>query len=207
MQQTKASKLSFDPRPQMGLIFAEGFYRWLKHFSADKERLGRAMAHIFNLEHFYVSHQGEEITSIAALTDGRHIPVKLDKGTLTKELGFFRGRLAYKMLGKFFVEHKYPFDIKGNTGAVEFVVAATAFRGKGTTYALIEHMMGENKREDYILEVANDNTAAIKLYEKLGFHEFKRISAPSGSGFEHYIYMHCAPDENVRTEFYNKPLG
>jgi len=35
----------------------------------------------------------------------------------------------------------------------------------------------------------NNNTAAVHLYEKLGFKEIKRVKAPKGSGVNFFLYM------------------
>jgi ribosomal protein S18 acetylase RimI-like enzyme len=42
---------------------------------------------------------------------------------------------------------------------------------------------------EYILEVADTNTPAIRLFEKLGYKEFTRKPAPKKSGFSHFVYM------------------
>lgn len=66
------------------------------------------------------------------------------------------------------------------------VVTDEEFRGKGIAYELVSTVMQEAARElavtDYTLEVRVSNTAAIRLYEKLGF-----------------------VSEGVRPKFYEKP--
>lgn len=189
MEFLRADELSFDPRPQMGRIFAEGFYQWLKYFTKDKEKLSRAMAHIFILDHFYLAVEGDKIAAITACTDGKSPPVKLDKKILCQTLGFVAGRMAYMMLSKHLVNHPYPFEVMPQTGSIEFVATAPEFRGKGVAYGLIEHIMNAASYREYILEVASNNTSAIRLYEKLSFVEFKREPAPKQGGFEHFLYM------------------
>ena len=44
---------------------------------------------------------------------------------------------------------------------------------------------------EYILEVVDANTSAIRLYEKLGYVEFARKPAPKKSGFNYFVYMKC----------------
>lgn len=192
MDFSRANELSFDPHPQMGRIFVEGFYQWLKYFSKDKEKLSRAMAHIFILDCFYLAVEGDKIAAITACTDGKSPPVKLDKKTLCQTLGFIGGRMAYMMLSKHLVSHPYPFEIMPQTGSIEFVATAPEFRGKGAAFGLIKHLMNAASCSEYVLEVADNNTAAVKLYEKLGFTEFKRTPAPKQGGFEHFLYMRKA---------------
>lgn len=185
----RANELSFDPRPQMGMIFAKGFYQWLKYFTKDKDKLARTLTHMFILDYFYVAVEGNKIAAITACTDGKTPPIKLDKKTMCKMLGFIAGRIAYVMLTKHLVNHKYPFDVFTQTGSIEFVASAAEFRSKGAAHGLITHIIDATPYSEYILEVADNNTPAVRLYEKLGFVEFKRTPAPKGGGFNHLVYM------------------
>lgn len=190
MEYLKASELSFDPRPQMSRIFVEGFYtHGLKHFSKDKAKLAKALAHIFDLNSFYVAVENEEIMALIGCTAKKPPPIKLDKKILTQELGFIRGRFAYWGLNKFMVNHKYPFELSPRTGSIEFVATASEHRGKGVAFGLLSHVMEISPYPEYVLEVIDNNTTAIRLYEKLGYSEFMRTPAPKGSGFKHFIYM------------------
>ena len=189
MEYSKASELPFDPRQQMGRIFATGFYQWLKHFSKDVTNLAEAFAHIFELEHFYVAVQNGEIAAIVACTAGKPSPIRLDRKTLCRTLGFFRGNMACAVLTKSLINHVYPFELSGTTGTIEFVATAPEHRGKGVAGELITHVMDVMPFADYVLEVVDTNVAAVRLYEKLGFREFKRTPSPWGSGFNHFVYM------------------
>jgi len=45
--------------------------------------------------------------------------------------------------------------------------------------------------QDYVLEVVDNNTNAIRLYEKLGFAEIQRIAEKDAkrAGFGYRVYM------------------
>jgi len=186
----RADELAFDPRLQMGMIFAEGFYQWLQYFSKDKEKLARGAAHFFDLSQFFVALHGDDIAAIVACTDGRK-PISLDKQILRKELGFFRGWFAYTMLQKNLVENAYPFPLSPETGSIEFVVSSTKYRRMGSTQGLLDYVMDQMPYKDYVLEVVDTNTGAIALYEKLGFAEIQRLAEkhPKRSGFAYKLYM------------------
>lgn len=188
MEFIRADRLGFDPRPQMGRIFVEGFYQWLKHFSKDKDQLARAFAHVFDIERFVVAVEGDKIAAVAACSDKKTPLISLDKKILRQTLGLVAGSFAHKMLQKHLVEHDYPFKLEEGTGSIEFVAAAPEFRRQGATYRLIEHIMQTEPYSEYVLDVADNNTAAIALYEKLGFREFKRKAGPSNSGIN-FVYM------------------
>ena len=194
MEYVRTDKLPFDSRPQMGRIFVEGFYEWLRHFSKDKDKLSQAMAHIFDLECFYAAVQDGEITAIAACTDGKAPGVHFEKKELCQALGFVPGLISFFILTKRLVHHVYPFEYSKQAGFIEFVAVSPLHRRKGVAAALITHIMQTMPYDEYILEVADTNTSAVKLYERLGFVEFKRTKAPKGSGSNYFIYMKRAAD-------------
>jgi ribosomal protein S18 acetylase RimI-like enzyme len=55
----------------------------------------------------------------------------------------------------------------------------------------MNHFFALPQYDEYILEVADTNTAAVKLYEKLGYKEFKRIKEKHSriSGINYLIYV------------------
>ena len=173
----KADSLDFDPRPQMAKIFAEGFAHLFSAFSKDTELLAKAFAHVFVLQYFYVALQGKTIAAIVACTNGIS-PIVFDKKICKKELGFLRGWIAHNQLTKYIVNHKFPFDFTPNMGRIEIVGSAANFRGKGIAYGLIKHTIESTPFDEYVLEVIDDNTGAIKLYEKLGFETFDKVKMP-----------------------------
>lgn len=191
MKFVKADELSFDPRPQMGRIFAEGFYHWLNIFSSDRERLARAFAHIFDLSVFFAAVEDSDVAAVTACAGGKKASVHFDKKTLRRELGFVRGSFAYIILKKHLEEHNYPFELSPNTGSIEFVAASPEYRRRGAAYGLIDYIMKVTAYSEYVLEVADTSTAAAALYEKLGFKEFKRVKDPDGkhSGVNYFVYM------------------
>jgi len=189
MKFLKANSCTFDPRPQMGKILAEGFYEHgLKSISKNKGKLADALAHAFCLDKFYLAVEGENILGFAACTNGK-APILLSKKDLIRGLGFIRGRIAFWALNKFMVNHHYPFEILDTMGVIEFVTTSPEHRGKGVAGKLIAYIMDDKQNDSYILEVADTNTSAIRVYEKLGFVEFIRIPAPKSVDFKNLVYM------------------
>jgi len=186
----QADKLEFDPRPQMGEIFAEGQAHLFTSFSKDTKRLAKAFAHIFDLRYFYLAVDENVVTAMAACTDG-FSPIKFDKNTCRKELGFVRGWLAYSILTKYIVNHKFPFDFITGMGRIEIVGTAGKFRDKGIAYGLLKHIMESTPFIEYVLEVIDNNVGAIKLYEKLGFETFQKVIDKNSkqSGINAFLYM------------------
>lgn len=186
-----ASKLNDSAQAAISAIFVDGFYQWLKYFSKDKQKLSRAFAHMFNLDVFYAAQIDSNVAGIAALNDGTAPTVRLDKREMQKHLGFFMGWFAYKMLKREFEDKQYPFDMPPGTGYVEFVSTASAYRGKGVATAIMEHFFALPQFHEYVLEVADTNENAMRLYEKLGFQEFQRVEMKNKkqSGVNFLVYM------------------
>jgi len=184
----RADKIDFDTRPQLSRVFVEGFYDWIRHFHKDKDKLTEAFIHIFDLSHFYVALDGENIAAMVACTQG-YAPISLDRKIFAKVLGFFCGNITYFMLKRHMVRNAYPFNLSKQTGSIEFVATAPDYRKRGIAHDLIIHVMEANPYNSYVLEVADTNTGAFNLYEKLGFKEMKRVKAPRRSGVDYFLYM------------------
>ncbi|WP_264737806.1 GNAT family N-acetyltransferase [Cytobacillus firmus] len=175
---------------EMSTIFVDCFYQWLNYFSKDKAKLYRTFVHMFNTEVFYTAAVDNHIAAITACTN--NIPsVKLKYSEFRKHLGLIMGSISYIILKKEFEKKQYPFQISEKMGAIEFVATSVNYRGQRVATELLKTIMDSTSYDEYVLEVADTNTAAIKLYEKLGFAEFMRISQKHSkrSGVNYLVYM------------------
>jgi|SRR5690554_5145728 len=189
MIEVKQASMVENSNEYLADIFVEGFYNWLYFFSKDKAKLKRAFKHIFILDKFYVGIQTGKVVGMTAVSDGKSLVVKLNKKDLTKNLGFIKGRLAYIVLRKEFEtigKHDLPM-----LPEIAFVSVLKEYRRQGVAETIINHIIKLNLYDKYLLEVADNNTSAIKLYEKLGFIEYQRIPVKNAkqAGFENYLYM------------------
>jgi len=199
MMYIRADRLDFDPRPQMARIFADGFYQWLKYFSEDKDKLGKAFEHIFNLRYFFVAIENGEILAQVSCADDSITSVSFEPRFLRTELGLVYGTIAYIMLKRNIIDRKYPFKLPANTGVIELVATYPSHQGKGIAHDLLAHVMDNTRYDDYVLEVADTNAAALRLCKKLGFNEFKRTAGPGRrGGFDYYLYMRKIKSLSVR---------
>lgn len=193
---TRADKLPYDPRIHLSRIFAEGFYNWMKKYSADVGQLAAAFEHAFIPKHFYVALDGGEIAAMAAITQN-FSPIELSRREFVRTMGFLRGNYTYCRLRKHMIRNSYPFPLSDDTGTIEFVATAPTCQNQGIAHALLQYLIAVTPYNAYILEVADTNAHAVKLYTKLGFKEMKRIKAPWRSGVNHFIYMrNSSPSKN-----------
>jgi ribosomal protein S18 acetylase RimI-like enzyme len=172
-------------------IFVEGFYQWLKYFSKDKAKLKKAFAHMFNPEVFYIAVIGDKVAGITACNDGAVPSVILNHREFRRHLGFFMGTIAYYLLRQEFEKKQYPFEITKGMGLIEFVATSDQYRGQGVATTIISHIINITPYKEYALEVADTNTNAVKLYEKLGFTDFMKVKDKHSkqSGINYFVYM------------------
>ncbi|WP_338787190.1 GNAT family N-acetyltransferase [Metabacillus sp. FJAT-53654] len=187
----RASEAERNIRNEMSTIFVDGFYQWLKYFSKDKAKLYKTFAHMFNIEVFYTAVVDDNIAAIAACSTKNIPSVRLKYSEFRKHLGLFMGSIAYVILKKEFEKKPYPFQISENMGAIEFVATSVNYRGHGVATELLKSIMDSTSYHEYVLEVADTNTNAIKLYEKLDFAEFMSIPQKHSekSGVNNLVYM------------------
>ncbi|MDB8541897.1 GNAT family N-acetyltransferase [Turicibacter sanguinis] len=100
-------------------------------------------------------------------------------------LGFFKGLKFYFNLVNSGLTLK-PYQIYINTLAVD-----EAYRRLGIGTLLLEECMLKSCGHEYLLDVIDVNTGALKLYESLGFKVLKRKKQmfAKQAGFNECIYM------------------
>jgi ribosomal protein S18 acetylase RimI-like enzyme len=81
-----------------------------------------------------------------------------------------------------------------NTRFIEFVGTAPKFRGRGLASHIIQHIIENKPSNEYVIEeVADMNTPAMRLYEKLGFEEYRRKPVPKKvakkMGIHHFLSL------------------
>jgi len=189
MEYLKATDLPFNPRVQISALVVEAYYDLLQHFKKDVHKITMALAESVLLEYFYVAVVNGEVAAIVACKKDKPPPVKLEKRVLAKHLGLIMGNIAYPVINKHMLEHRYPFKLSEQTASIEIVAVAAKYRGQGIAQGLTEHVMNELPYKNYVLEVVDTNRAAIGLYEKMGFSEIARVAAPKNAGFNHFLYL------------------
>lgn len=188
----RADQTDLNVRSQMAEVFADGFTQWLGFFSKDRNIISKAFAHIFVENQFYVALSGDKVAAMAACTDGTDLSVKLNTRQLIRHLGFYKGMLAGLLLKR---ELQVPFNNPGGDKcSIEYVGTALEFRGQGAASQVITYIIESTPYKVYLIEeVADTNIPAIKLYEKLGFKEYKRKSfsrkVAEKNGINHLISL------------------
>lgn len=183
-------------RRRISEVFVDGYGQHLAFFSKDHHKLAQALEHMFVLDVFYVALVDGAIAGIAACTDGKIKSITSDSRELIKHLGFFKGILA-SIVFKQVLEK--PHIITGDRIAwVELVATAAKYRGQGVASAIMSYLFTLPQYDEYVLEVADTNANAVRLYQKIGFREFKRVKHKHSrlSGVNYLIYMKYQKQQN-----------
>lgn len=186
----RASELGESARKKISEVFVDGFGEHLTYFSKDRKNLERAFEHMFVLDHFYVGIIEEEIAGITTCSNGKAPSINQSKKELIKHLGFFKGTIANIVFKREF--QKPPIVTGDQIASVGFVATASKHRGKGVATAILNYLLTLPQYNEYVLQdIADTNTPAINLYEKLGYKEFIRIKQKHSkiTGINYYLSM------------------
>jgi ribosomal protein S18 acetylase RimI-like enzyme len=193
MEIKKAIDFDENIKEKISEVFVDAYGKDLNFFSKDKNKLIKALAHMFVLEYFYIAIIDNEIAGMAVCIDKEHFCINHNIKTLIKYLGIIKGLGAYILFKHYFNKYpKYPVEVDGNTASVEFVATRTGHRKKGVASSIIKHLLTLLEYKDYVLEVADTNTNAFELYKKLGFREVYRKELKFGkkcAGLNYFVYM------------------
>lgn len=185
-----ATELGEGYRRAIAGVFVDGFGADLSYFSKDPDTLTDALAHMLVLDLFHVGLVGGQPAGIVACSDGRRLSVRHDARELRRHLGLVKGTVADVVFRREF-QQTLPYAREG-LASLEFVATAAPFRGRGVATAIIQHLLALPQYDEYVLETISDvNTPALRLYEKLGFTEFKRkkVRHTRLTGIGHYVSM------------------
>ena len=145
-------------------VFVDGYYDLLSMLCPDKEKLIAALAGGFNENVFYIAYLDGKPVGISACSYGAERALRLDKDRLCDAIGEEIGTSAYENLrGEFHPPLTYP----DNTAYIECVAIVPEAQGKGVATKLMKYILENAPYSEYILEVADTNAAARKVYEKL----------------------------------------
>lgn len=182
------SELDTSYRKEVSQLFVESYYKDLKFLTKDCQKLSHGLEHIFNADVIFVALDKEKIVGMLACANNKKRALTLDKKEYIKHFGHFKGRISFNIMSKIF---HAPLDYSDETTYIEAVATSVAARGKGVATQLMNHVFEKLSYTSYVLDVADTNTKAIRLYEKLGYQEFKRMPAkfPKQMGFNYSVYM------------------
>lgn len=175
-------------RNSVALCIAEGFEKDFSVLCKDNQRVADAIAAGLNMERFYVAGMDGDIAGVLAISDRNGRAARVEKASLKKQFGFLKGFIGALVLKEEFEgQLEYPIT----TGYIEFVAVRKKFRKQGIATIMLKESMSLAAYQDFVLDVTDINSNAIKCYTNIGFEEFKRIPEKHGKqkGFNEKIFM------------------
>lgn len=175
-------------RDAVAMCIAEGFEKDFSVLCKDNQKVADAIANGLNMERFYVADVDGNVAGVLAISDCNGRAARVEKVSLKKQLGIFKGIIgAFVLKEEFEKQLEYPVT----TGYIEFVAVRKKYRKQGIASNMLRESMLLTNYQDFVLDVTDINEKAIRCYSSIGFEEFKRIPEKHGKqkGFNEKIYM------------------
>ncbi|RCV57589.1 GNAT family N-acetyltransferase [Marinitenerispora sediminis] len=185
-----AARLGEGYRRRITEVFVGGFGPDFASLSKDPRRLADAFEHMLVLDTFHVGLVDGRPAGIAALTDGVRPSTRHSAAELRRHLGLVRGTIADLAFRSEF-QGGVP-GIRPGAASIEFVATSPDYQGRGVATAVLDHLLALPGYTEYVLaDVADTNTAALSLYRKLGFTEYRRrrVRHTRWTGIRYYVSL------------------
>lgn len=183
-------------RTDIAKVLVRGFAEDFSSFSTDSERLAAAFAPLLVLENWRLTLVQGAPAAVAFVTEGSQEAFAPRWGPMRRELGLLRGTITHLVVRTQFVGSREGAGLPG-LGEIGFVATDPDHRGRGAAKALMQSILAEEDGvEDFlVLEVKDTNEAALGLYRRVGFEEFRRRPArfAKRAGFHHYVDLRRVP--------------
>ncbi|SDM56947.1 GNAT family N-acetyltransferase [Allokutzneria albata] len=186
----RADELGEGARGRVADVFARGFAEDFSYFSKDPGVLADAFAHMLLLDRFHVVCVDGEPAAIATLTTGTEQCFAPKWGPMREHLGLLRGTICYFVVRKQFMA--VSDGVTEGVGEIGFVTTAPGYQRRGLGTVLLRHLIATPGFRAFVLEEIKDtNEAALGLYRKLGFTEYRRRPQKHAAraGFDAYVSM------------------
>jgi ribosomal protein S18 acetylase RimI-like enzyme len=164
--------------------FQEGFLKMTKNLD-DVTQL--FMSSIIPTR-FLVATESNQLIGIIACCDANGRAIKLKIKDCQKYLGMLKGTAAFIVMHHEYCKQlKYPINI----GYIEFVVVDHSSRQRGLATHMLYELISSTQYSEYLLDVSDNNQAAIKCYLKFGFkiRAKRRVMLAKLKGFKAKIIM------------------
>jgi ribosomal protein S18 acetylase RimI-like enzyme len=186
----RGDELGESYRRRISDVLVQGFAEDFSFFSSDPVTLADLFEHMILLDRFYVAVVDGEPAAVASLTTKDQQCFAPHWREFRRTLGLWRGLVAYFVVRTQFLA---VYDgAREGLAEIGFVATAPAHQGRGVGTALLTRLLDLPAYREYVVEEIKDtNAAALGLYAKLGFTEYKRRSErfAKRAGFSEYISM------------------
>lgn len=166
----KLSDLSDEYKEKSIELFIDGFGHLFSFFK-DKKIMKEFFLGSMDFSMVYVTLYDNNIAGFIGISNNKKRPVSFDIEKFKHLFGKFLGTIIQKPIST--VMEK-PVVHGDKDLYIEYLVTDKNYRGKGIATKLIEFVCNELGYDEFYIEVLSKNINAKKIYEHLGFVEFKR---------------------------------
>lgn len=164
-------------------IFMEGFGHMMT-FSKDQNATKALFLEALNPVYFYAYIEKETVLGIMGIGTNKIRPVKFHEDLCKKLFGKIKGKIISMQMNAIFQSKTVTEDADLY---IDTLAVAKQARGKGIGTKLIQYAFALPEYKNYYIEVLSKNENAKKLYEKLGFIQYKKskiyITSLKGWGY------------------------
>ena len=147
-------------------IFIASFYEPLSFISSNLDIIAEVLEHSFVPENHYVALLDGNVVGVVSISTAASRSHKFQREVLVSRLGFLRGNVAFfRLRGAL----ERPLDLTDSQCYIDSVTTDTAFRGMGISTAMQQYLLSNLPYREFLLEVAEMNFKAIRMYEEFGF--------------------------------------
>jgi ribosomal protein S18 acetylase RimI-like enzyme len=152
---------------QAAIVCYEGFRSQIGWLFGSQEKAITLLEHSFNLELGVTAQMQGQLVGIVGLKYANRPFFQFERSRCIQELGLLRGLLAFLIFNNLSVHQILPDEMY-----IAVLVVAPSMRGKGIGNLLMQaafEIAQQNQCSAVVLDVANTNSDARRLYERLGF--------------------------------------
>ena len=177
-----------DDREAIARIFASSFIKDWSVVSNDEEKIAQAIKNGLVLNNYLVATLDLEVVAFIALVIDKNKAFKVPLKDFRSYFGFFKGSIIGTALRSDFEK---VIELEENSAYIDILGVHGNHQKKGLASKLIEYVIDHYDYRNLTLNVTNINQAAIHLYKKHGFQEYKRepVKFAKQKGFSEYIYL------------------
>lgn len=177
-------------KQQVVKLFLEGFGHMMT-FTKDYEKLQAVFLQAFNPNYLLLYLEADQVLGIAGIATNKVRPIKFDKLQCQELFGKVKGSMIAGQMNAIFQSKAVEED---TDLYIDILATAKTARGKGVASRLIQYCLDLPGFQTCHLEVLSKNTNAKRLYEHLGFADYKhqRLSFTMLQGWGYPIKMRRA---------------
>jgi ribosomal protein S18 acetylase RimI-like enzyme len=158
---------------QAAIICCEGFFSQIEWLFGSKQKAITILEHSFDTELGLTAQiQGQLVGFVGFKYENRPF-LQFERSHCIRELGLLRGLLAFLLLNNISAAKPLPDEM-----CIAVLVVDISMRGKGIGSLLMQaafEIAQQNQCSAVVLDVANTNPDARRLYERLGFELVRTI--------------------------------